>query len=147
MQGQDVMPLLWLLGSIALVIVLARCRDLRRVIWLARVPVALAVIALVALAVPEQTQFLVAGVQTGRQGRAKPDITGHSVFADESLPNPPGPRPEGLAAWLRLALACLPFRWPVLVPLLLFFLAAVVSVQGGWTWPSLVASWFGAAPT
>src|SRR4051812_14245976 len=67
MQWRELIPHLWLPGSIAVVILLAASPGLRRAIWLARVPVALAAIALVALAVPEQTQFLLAGVQTGWQ--------------------------------------------------------------------------------
>ncbi|WP_187830354.1 hypothetical protein [Siccirubricoccus phaeus] len=55
-------PLLWLLGSFLLVGVLAGSVGLRRAIWHARVPAAFAVIACFALAGPEQTRFLLAGI-------------------------------------------------------------------------------------
>ncbi|MCO6419596.1 hypothetical protein JYK14_26020 [Siccirubricoccus sp. KC 17139] len=55
-------PLLWLLGSFILVGGLAASVGLRRALWHARVPAGFAIIACFALAGPEQTRFLLAGI-------------------------------------------------------------------------------------
>lgn len=60
----DLGPYLWLAGSLVLVVTLAGSLSLRRTIWHARVPVAFAVLACVALAGPQQTRFLVAGIDS-----------------------------------------------------------------------------------
>lgn len=59
---QEFGPWLWLAGSLLVVAALAGSAGLRRAIWHARVPVAFAVLACVALAGPEQTRYLIAGI-------------------------------------------------------------------------------------
>ncbi|MDO9709829.1 hypothetical protein [Paracraurococcus lichenis] len=251
---RDWSALIALLASLGLVAWLAAAPDLRRILWLARTPLALGLAAALALALPEQTRFLLAGTgnlwgaawfllallltgtgswfwtrwslnlawqarepemlrlrhgfwfaavpraaallpvaaaavclvaawplfgegQRGLRwvlllgigavgfalvalawGRRRlirrrrgtlAEGTGRLrlLLADEDLPDPPPPRPAGLHPWLATALACLPFRWRLLVPLLLAFLLGIVSVQAGWAWPSAWAQAVGAAPT
>src|SRR4051812_39522111 len=247
------LPWVWLVGSLLLVAGVARSAALRRLVWHARVPVAFAILACVALAGPEQTRFLLAGIdgfigvvallgtvlltgigawfwarwslnlawQAALPGVAQvhdgfwwrwlpriiavspavaallclvsswsmmqgwvgyvlaPGLAAEAVLlmwlatvrrrriidrrvrnlggtgagrfawflADEALARRiPGP-PRGLAGWIGLAVASLPFHLWMLLPLGLGFLVLVGAVQVGAAWPSGFAQGIGAAPT
>ncbi|TCZ64509.1 patatin-like phospholipase family protein [Roseicella aquatilis] len=245
---------LWLIPilSIGLVVWLAAVANLRRALWLTRVPLGFGIAAFVALALPEQTRYLVAGIETPWQAAAllgavwltgigtwfwarwslnlawqaglpggaelradgfwwaavprvlavmpglamglclwfarglMPPILGIALaillaavtaslvwiawarrgrirrrrgvrreqrsrvigwfLADEALPDPPRPRPRDWLGWMNLALACLPFRWWVLLPLVLTDAVLVGATLAGARWPDILAEGVGAAP-
>jgi hypothetical protein len=85
------------------------------------------------------------------QDRRQRGEAGHGlanwVLSDELLAEVPPETPRGLGAWLRLGLACMPFHWLLLLPLIAGFIALIVATQAGASWPSTLAQQAGAAPT